>query len=304
MDQPSASPESSVGVLQTAQAFGGTLALVLGILYAFGLLIVNVNLAQYGLTSSNLARTEYALAGALWIGLCGIMAAGLELIVRTVRRAWQPNQRLKAIGLAALQALGVLVTIYFALVVLSYSEMEFDWKSLRMLGVLAWNGICVGAAAENMRVVAKEGFSISAFFEEKTQRLGAGNRVIILIYVLAALAAYGRWVYPEVPQEFGGGRKPEVTIRLKEYQGQQFYAGLGLPTSADDASIGPVKLILETDSFLMVTGATSEGDPKPAVGIDKGLVSMIVYNAKQRKTVEPTEKPASASHPSDPPPTK
>src|SRR5574341_495216 len=280
MNQPSATSESGVGVLQTAQAFGGTLALALGILYAFGLLIVNVNLAQYGLTSSNLARTEYALAGALWIGLCGIMAAGFEFVVRTIRNAWQPNQHLKAIGLAALEAIGVLVTIFFALVVLSYSEMEFDWKSLRMVAVLAWNGFCVGAAAENMKVAAKQGFSISAFFEGKTQRLGAANRIVILIYVLAALVAYGTWVYPELPQEFGGGRKPEVTIRLKDYQEQQFYAGLGLPTSADGASIGPVKLILETDSFLMVTGATIEGDPKPAVGIDKKNVTMIVYRTK------------------------
>jgi hypothetical protein len=304
MEQPSTNSESTVRFLQTAQSFGGAIAIVLGILYVFGLLIVNVNLSQYGLTSSNLARAEYALAGALWIGLCGIMAAGLELIVRTIRKGWQPGQRLKAMGLAALQVMTVLFTIFYALLILSHSQLEFDWKSLWMVGVLAWNGVCVGAAAENLRTAAKQGFSIGAFFEDKTQRLGAANRIVILLYVLAALVGYGKWVYPEIPQEFGGGRKPEVTIHFKEHQEQKFYAGLGLPASADGASIGPVNLILETDSFLMVTGATGEGDPKPAVGIDKSLISVIVYKAKHKKIVEPAQKPASASHPSKSPPSK
>jgi hypothetical protein len=44
-------------------------ALVLGIFYVFGLLIVNMELGIYGVFSLGLDRPEYVLAGALWVFL-------------------------------------------------------------------------------------------------------------------------------------------------------------------------------------------------------------------------------------------
>lgn len=62
------------GLLQSVISGG----IVMGAgLYIVGLLIVNFNLAQYGLISLNLARAEYAMAGALWCFLIAVIWGGV-----------------------------------------------------------------------------------------------------------------------------------------------------------------------------------------------------------------------------------
>jgi len=60
------SPPERVHALIRASRFG---LVILGSLYTAGLLIVNLDLAQYGLISVGLARAEYVMAGALWVFL-------------------------------------------------------------------------------------------------------------------------------------------------------------------------------------------------------------------------------------------
>jgi hypothetical protein len=48
------------------QYVAGGAALIVGGLYTVGLIVVNLDLARYGIVDLDLARPEYVLAGALW----------------------------------------------------------------------------------------------------------------------------------------------------------------------------------------------------------------------------------------------
>ncbi len=57
---------AETGSLHFVSEYAQVAAIGLGALYTVGLLIVNADLARYGLLSTGLARPEYILTGALW----------------------------------------------------------------------------------------------------------------------------------------------------------------------------------------------------------------------------------------------
>ena len=60
---------------------------LLGTLYTAGLIIVNVDLARYGLVSVDLARAEYVMTGSLWaFVMITLLAAGDYLLL--CAKAW------------------------------------------------------------------------------------------------------------------------------------------------------------------------------------------------------------------------
>lgn len=61
--------ERSDSIVERVADISKFLALILGIFYVLGLLIVNVDLGAYGVFSLGLDRPEYVLAGALWVFL-------------------------------------------------------------------------------------------------------------------------------------------------------------------------------------------------------------------------------------------
>jgi hypothetical protein len=73
---------------------GGTLAqiskaaaLLVGTLYTAGLIIVNLDLARYGIVNFELARPEYITIGALWL----LLSIGVVAVVENAREnLWNP----------------------------------------------------------------------------------------------------------------------------------------------------------------------------------------------------------------------
>jgi hypothetical protein len=56
----------------------GRIALFIGTLYTIGLIIVDVDLARYGIVNAELARPEYIVVGGLWLLLSASAAAVIE----------------------------------------------------------------------------------------------------------------------------------------------------------------------------------------------------------------------------------
>ena len=110
-------------------------ALVLGIFYVVGLLIVNMELGKYGMFSLGLDRPEYVLAGALWVFL--------SVIPILIFRAWmtlvstpESIKDVRAIGKMLPSILAGYVAFSYFLGILSDYEFE-------CLVYMAWSLCCL-----------------------------------------------------------------------------------------------------------------------------------------------------------------
>ena len=75
-------PADRLARLLRASRFG---FVILGGLYTVGLLIVNIDLARYGLLSLDLGRAEYVMAGALWCFLIVATIAGIDYCTNSIK---------------------------------------------------------------------------------------------------------------------------------------------------------------------------------------------------------------------------
>src|SRR3989338_6954425 len=108
----------------------------LGLLYAVGLLIVNLDLARYGLVSLDLARPEYLITGGLYALLCGLPLVAWD-IAASKHRTETANSGLPVkivFGLAS----GVIMLLFpmMLLGVLGYRAMNDPEPSKSLLGLL------------------------------------------------------------------------------------------------------------------------------------------------------------------------
>lgn len=150
---------------------------------------------------------------------------------------------------------------------------------------------------ETAKAAVAEGLAIRLLAPSPV--LFAPNRLYLLVYMLVAIGLYSTAVFPLMPQEFGGGNKPTVNLHLIEPL--QAWAGrLDVPIS-EDGTLGPVRLLLETDTFLVVSRERvnerawifippalglrpAEGG---AVSIDKKLVAAVEHIKSKHATVAP-----------------
>lgn len=262
--------------------------LLVGGLYTVGLLIVNLDLGLYGLMSMELARPEYVMAGALWIflvvvtiGAFKVVIGELKQILSTRLSAWRVFQALTEI---------LIFAGFFAFVLFTLSRGELLYNkppAWIVLGTICLNAYSLNRLVESSRAVLRfEKLSLKSLF---SARVGGGTPIYYAVGLLSLIALYSGLAYPHFPRVFGGGKKPLIEFVLGEAT-KLAWKELGLPVSGDGKKIGPVILLLETDSMFIVA---TPGKPQldvwsmferqlPAVGIDKKEVSAIVYREKAK----------------------
>src|SRR5438094_5894180 len=113
----SASPtlRDAIAWLQSA---AGVAAVLVGALYAVGLLIVNVDLRRYGFVNLSLARAEYAVTGALWAFLTVVGIAALDYIVAS----WRASTERLLLTRYGLVVLDIMVTTVAFFLFLNYTS--------------------------------------------------------------------------------------------------------------------------------------------------------------------------------------
>jgi hypothetical protein len=168
--------------------------------------------------------------------------------------------------------------IVVLLIVTRWDPSIVAWKLLVMLAALLWNALCVNALIGNIRDVMASAMKTESLFARSALRIAPDN-ITAFAYILTGIAGYATLVFPTIPQEFGGGRKPQVSLWLSQPEAR-WREQLRLPVSSDGWSIGPVAMVLETDTFFMVSpGLDAKGRHLPAIGIDKKAVSAIQYTS-------------------------
>lgn len=245
-------------------------AVTLGVLYAIGLLIVNVDLARYGMVNVDLARPEYVMAGGLWVVLTLMSAWGLKrALVATLGMVRVPRSIARTIlGLADVVTSTLTGPLLLLVWILTPVWIETQpWRSVGtvILVVLA-NGLIVVWAAHRLGNVRGEGLG-----DIITNEL-PGALAAYVPPVFAMLLLYATIVYPHVPRQYGGGRKPIVHVFMTELPPVNWDA-LGYPLQRDVRVVGPVLLVLETAGQVVVA---PPGTVR-ALAIDRRLISAVVF---------------------------
>jgi hypothetical protein len=264
-------------------------AVILGAgVYGVGLLIVNLELARYGVASLNLARPEYVLAGVLWavVTILGIGAFAL-FMQEELSPLWREKRYARLVLKLGFNLLLFASVMQFLLHVLSRGAVTIDdLPSLPLVGlVLNWVFILLALRAVDVlrkekRLGWRAAWSGRSVTESPAYAVG---------FVALALITYSLGVYPLLAREFGGGNRTVATVFVVA-EGVEWLADSGLPLAKAGRSITPVIVVLETDQFLYLIDAKEQqgrnvrwgmpwtrGLSRGAVGVEKRLVSGVVY---------------------------
>jgi len=250
---------------------------VLGILYTAGLIIVNVDLARYGLISVDLARAEYIMAGSLWAFLMIATLAAGDFCIRRAKAWLKRPVKAKDVLFMAVDFLFALFVLIYLVGTLSRDELG-GYQLLFGRGGFAYLGILLGAfslataISSFSSVLRTEAITLGALFAKSDATRMAP--IYSLVFVISMLGTYALGVHPHFAREFGGGKRS--ALFLVPANGAAALNMLPLPRR--NGRIGPVVLLFENESMYMVKPMEepSKCCTRRAVGIDKKLISALI----------------------------
>src|SRR5438128_6674842 len=157
-------PADRLARLLRASRFG---FVILGGLYTVGLLIVNIDLAGYGLLSLDLGRAEYVMAGALWCFLMVATIAGIDYCIESIKGFIKEEKTWTA---AVLFLTGAIVLFHFAIWIPSRGNIAlFDIFEPRVAWVFFWiilSGLTLSAAIKSVGTLLQgDTITLRALFE-------------------------------------------------------------------------------------------------------------------------------------------
>jgi hypothetical protein len=272
--------------------------------YVIGLLVVNTYLYRLGVSDFSLFRTRFAITGALalipiWASLISISAVPLLINssrgdlheLRSLLRFFSHLVRLVA-PIAVLFLLGNAVGIRDRGVVGPFG-LSLGLVFVLILGLaVAYAGVALVGAREN---------SMRADDDPDTERsrkrgplsgrpdaLQMASQIaavivaplplfLLFIWYLYNVAVY---VYPQVPQQFGGGRPREARLLFREDALQEAkYLGFGVAQNRLLSS--PVRMLWENEDIYVIQSPEMLGDA--IIRLDKSLVSAVVVDPVSRR---------------------
>jgi hypothetical protein len=261
---------------------------ITGSCYVAGLLIVNFDLAQYGVFNLQFLQSQYVLAGVLWAFWVGMTTALLTYCAHKVRDELQkipaentgPAKRgrklsvVTAVIITEGLPLGImLVGGVWTLGGFQVGFFEADVAALfRTVGIIILNSVAVLALARDLGAVRRGLRGNDVRFISSH----AYESSIRIMLVLVMLSLYAKVAYPHFPPAIGGGRKPMVNL-VYDKHAEAVISALGLATVPGTSLVEPLKWVFETDdSFILALPRTS-----PLVGqsvrIKKSAITAVVF---------------------------
>jgi hypothetical protein len=257
-----------------------------GVLYVVGLLIVNIDLGRHGLLNLGLTRSEYVMSGALWALLMLPTCVALQVADSSAKHLIALRRYLLGVLIYLLVVVMFLLMFSFVLLFLSYGEMVKGQTVIRdallVVGTILFQAEAIRMAIVYLgRTLREDSLSLASFFLPTTPRFFAMN----LAAALAMFVFYSAFVFPHFSREFGGGKKSLIEVLLSNPLEVQWSA-LGISVSENGKKVGPISLLLETDSMYVVAALekpnVTEWLPArttaPAVGIHKGAAEPVNEN--------------------------
>ena len=110
-ESPSGFPDVSPSRREVLDVAAKVAVFVVGVAYAVGLVIVNIDLARHGVTNVSLTRPEYVLVGSLWLAVTMIGVASAVFLRQLVGKLWRTGQRAAALLMSALGAFVLVIAL-------------------------------------------------------------------------------------------------------------------------------------------------------------------------------------------------
>lgn len=285
VDRPDVSvpPPAETAAPAPAPTLGGAAqfgALAVALVYAIGMVIVNLHLRQYELVSLELARPEYVMAGALWAFLTAISVGGAYWSVEWWERR-KDGPRWLRFPAWMFALVGWIAPAGTIMPTIGYRPGGGApwWADFLGVVIAGLNGVIVYVALRRLR-------SRLARRSSGSPRFGVVSMDDVIVpfpWVFIAVVLYASIVFPDLPREIGGGRRPSVEVLLSEVPTVD-WAAAGLTFSADRKAIGPAMLLLDTTSAVVLhrPEAWNErrffgGRAASTLALERKLVSAVVY---------------------------
>lgn len=264
-----------------------------GISYGLGLLIVNIYLNRYGVYTVELVRSDFVLVGAAFIFLVALAttsAARGMVLVRRYPDAWKETKlrtRLWRITTVTVQALFAFVLApALALVTLSRNAVGLDqWQIWLAAVLLSGTGVHAANLCRQAVQVVREALA-PPNGEANTSGLmsQAYFALDVVLSLSLSIGSYALLAYPHLAPAFGGANRDRVVLAPTQ-AGTEVARHLRLPMDAN-GDIGPVKLLSDTETELVIVAGDDSSYKTKAIRIRREYISAVVAIAPVKKLLE------------------
>lgn len=267
MSNPTVKPSIIVEYLPTLAIASTTTCFVLG------LLIVNLRLSYYGIYSLEFIRTEYILAGAVFIFLVATASASFAYSQGNFNRVI-PEIKEKRFGSAFANMFFGLITLSAPLIVVfgflflnsGYIYSVNAWLSI--FGLISFAHIARLFISEFASFVHETNFDDES---GKIKQAEIANRLFGQIaFLLVFIGGYANLMYPHIPPSFGGGHKSPALL-YPTSRGLDICKALKLPLQSNQAIVGPVEILTESEKELVILIPDSLSGKQHAIRLNREL---------------------------------
>lgn len=300
------------------------------VLYVVGLLATNFYLFSLGASDFSLFRTRFVLTGALtllplWLCVTELTPASILLVrqtelgyrIMTWKDGWQflkgllfPFFVLWLMCTFGTMSILKSLTISFILALVSSTGaavLIMRANDLRLLATLKLDKVDItipirrekhdGKRAVDRTNVLKErrftSATVLAFRLSGMVGIVSGS----LLYVLLYTAIFSMYVYPAIPEQFGGA-KPRAARFLFVDNSRQNVELLGLGVEGNSGMSIPVEILWQGEEYYLVR--PSDGDDDLTIQLDRSIVEGAIFGSKEELYGIQFAKPTPASTPSQP----
>ena len=264
---------------------GGKVLLGIGaICYAVGFVVVNAYLLKYGVYSASLFRTEYVLAGILWLFLlavASVLVASADKSLKRARLHFAEGRRLLPAIVVALRILLALGTPMVLVGLFSGQDLvPWDWRTWIVVAVILLTpGYIVPHAREfgaELRAWRATGGAFADF-----PIYGVS---MICLFGFLAIGSYAHIAYPSFLPMYGGGRPTVVRLVPVPGSAEVFSAIAVGPATAGGEDFD---LIAETSDWLVLARSqpiAMFAAPRSPFRLRRDMVAAIQVRGVQETT--------------------
>jgi hypothetical protein len=242
-------------------------------LYAAGLMIVNLELGNYGLSTLSLARAQYVLVGTLWSIFMVATLAAYELVHSQISKVplnWRYSQSIRRLY-------GGVLTVFCCAVLVAFMDIVSGSRGdvLHLTGALPVIGLNALVLSLALRLVGGSyGIGLSELFQQWGWARFGLRTIAGVFMIFWGLITYAAFVFPIFPAGVGGGGRISVML-VFETSPEIDWAGLKIPQHGK--TVGPVKVLLDADDTLTICCGSADvsRDAQP-IQINKKFLAAVI----------------------------
>jgi len=281
-----ATPQWNMNAREIVQALPSLAVGFTVVCFSVGLLIVDLSLARYGIFSSELIRSEYVTAGALFIFLVALMQLSLSYGLKDIESAaprWREGGRIASVFIVIFGLFEILCGPTLALNFMSDGKLDVGKSETWIVIGIMVNASILSSVLLERSIELWKGIQVPLTTESiETTSLFRLRRILgLVLFNYLAITMYAYYAYPYLSPAIGGGRREQVMLLATE-QGIAVSKSLSLPVQIGTQLIGPLQLLTETDSEIIVAFEPNESMKFRALRLQRNMFEAM-FTAPAKK---------------------